>query len=116
MKDWRIINGAFIGKVLVLRDIEGTGVAGKMLPKKEEGWIPYAVDLRVVSTMKQDGFADGPEPERAGYTALYHNGSFIATVNAPFEELLPHWLSHCHVFQTQAYVPAEDFKQAIEQE
>ena len=107
MKEWKVINGVFIGKVLVMREVEGA--AAHRMVTKEEAWLPYALDLRVVDAVKPDGF------EHLERTSLYHHGDHIATVNALMDELLPHWLGYLHVFQTQPPVRPEDFKKGLEQ-
>lgn len=108
MKDWKVINGVFIGKVLVMREVEGA--AAHRMVTKEEAWLPYALDLRVVDAIKPDGF------EHLERTSLYHHGDHIATVNALMTELLPHWLGYVHVFQTEPFVPAQDFNELLSEE
>lgn len=85
---WRVDNGAFIGKALVNRE----SINGMGLTTKEDDWLDYAVDLRVINSLKPDSF------DELDRTALYHNGDFVATVNAPFAELLPQWLKVRHVY------------------
>ena len=84
---WRVANGSFIGKVLVRNVVKGTSPT-----RYEDGWLPFAHDLRSIDSIKTDG---NDQPEQ---TALYHGGTFVGTVNAPFEELLPHWLAVRHAF------------------
>lgn len=93
MSDWKVINGVFIGKVLVMREVEGAAAHGMV--SKEEAWLPYALDLRVVDAVKPDGF------DHLERTSLYHHGDHIATVNAPMEKFLPYWIATSHVFQTR---------------
>lgn len=96
-KDWSVKNGAFVGYTMVLREIPSTSVPGKMLPAKEEDWMPYAVDLRQVHVMKQYSF------ENTGLTSLYHHGEFIACVNASFAELIDDWISYRHIYDTPEF-------------
>lgn len=93
-KEWRVDNGAFVGFTCVLREMPGTAVPGKMLATKQEDWLPYACDLRAVNEMKVRGFDD----EEASQTSLYHNGTLIAMVNAPFSSLIDHWISMRHLY------------------
>lgn len=93
MSPYQIKNGALICSVLVLR--EDTSVKSGPSRKKDD-WLLYAIDLRVVNTMKQAGF----EGEEVNRTCLYHNGDLIAIVDVPMHELLPHWLKTLHKFET----------------
>lgn len=96
-KAWRVDNGTFVGHIMVLREVPGTAVPGKMLASKEEDWLPYAVDLRVVNALKQYSF------EEPHLSALFHNGTFIGCVNAPFDDLITHWTAVRHVYDEPAY-------------
>ena len=86
--DWSVKNGAFVGYTLVESDDKSV-TSG--LPRKVEAWIPWTVDLRCVTEMKQYEF-ENPE-----CTSLYHCGTFMGCVNAPFPELVREWLLWRHV-------------------
>ncbi len=90
-KEYRIDNGCFVGFVLVEMPPETNAMGMKQKP--EDGWMPFAIDLREVNEIRQ---ADHDNPDR---TSLYHNGSFIGCVNVSFPELLPHWSARRHVYE-----------------
>lgn len=98
-KEWSVKNGAFIGSCLVLRDIPSTSVPGKMLPAKDEDWLPYAIDLRPINAIKQYGFQDGEDR----LTSLFHNNTFVACINAPIGELMDYWLDVRHVYDAPEF-------------
>lgn len=92
--DWSIRNGAFVGYCLVAveQDHDGRG----MKPAPKDGWLPFAHDLRPITGLKQ---AEPDHPER---TSLYHNGAFVAIVNAPLHAIMPHWISVRHAYDAMA--------------
>ena len=89
MSDWTVDNHTFIGKVLVDLEPEVNGMGVKQKPK--DGWLQFAIDLRHVNNIKQRK----PDDTRA---VLYHNGEFVAVVNADFADLLPHFVASRSVF------------------
>jgi hypothetical protein len=93
--EWRVENGAFIGQVLV--EAEPIQEAGKMARKGGDAWISYAQDLRVINGIKQR------KPEDDGNCCLYHNDSFVATVNCSFKDLLPFWVDVRNLYDDPAY-------------
>lgn len=91
-KEWRVENGVFIGQVLV--DAEPVSQPGKMAQKGGDAWIPLAMDLRVINSIKQRK----PDDDGNCNCCLYHNDAFVATVNCSFADLLPHFLSTRNYF------------------
>ena len=86
---WRVENHTFIGYVLVNR--EDTEAKGAM-KRRVLDWILYAMDLRPINSIRVSDHLN------IGHTDLSHNGTCVATVNAPFDELLPHFLAARSVF------------------
>lgn len=99
---WRVENGAFIGQVLV--DAPPVQEPGKLPSKGGDAWIAFAQDLRAINSIKQR------KPEDDGNCCLYHNDTFVATVNCSFHDLLPEWLKVRHLFDEPA--PQEATKSA----
>ena len=85
-------NGAFLGHTLVSRDPEERPKMG--MAKRLEDWMPFSVDLRPINSIKQYGFL----PNEVRCTSLYASGTFVACVNAPYEEVNPEWLKVRSVF------------------
>lgn len=103
--EWSVKNGAFVGYTLVRRDENEDISAGRArITRKVDDWMPWSVDLRCVTEMKQYEF-DNPE-----CTSLYHCGTFMCCVNAPFPELVREWLLWRHVNDQHApfRLPGDD--------
>lgn len=88
-KEWRFENGAFIGHVLVSREVNPSPTGMKT---KVDDWMPFAFDLRHAHCLKQYSF------EEPFLTALYHNNEFIGCVNVRFTDLMPEWLKARSVY------------------
>lgn len=94
--EWSVDNGAFVGFCRVLREAREVA-PGKMTPAQEEDWLPYAIDLRPINGIKQFSF------EEPHLTSLFHNGEFVACVNAPFSKLVAHWIGFRHIYDTPEF-------------
>lgn len=78
----RIRNHCYIGEVLVNREV----VPQIGMKRIEDGWLPFAIDLREITHIKQ---TDWDQPDRCSLSA----GDRTIIVRGSFKRLLPVWLA-----------------------
>lgn len=94
---WEVRGNIFIGLLLVdLPVVENTGPARASVKRMVASALPYCRDLTTVGALKQCSIdPDTPNPQGYSFkdfTVLEApDGTFLGTVNAPFDELSVHW-------------------------